>query len=146
MRLLTVVILAMAAMAGEVAGQEFYAQPDEMPTSGREVDFINACWNGLKTEMEDRLYGTEAIMVPQFKPLTAQRMGRYGGVSFADGMEYADTTFIIWTADAVGVEFPLAIRCEAPINPAAPDFSRVFLTEDPSLNPNIPPEERPPRD
>lgn len=146
------VILGLTIMAASAAtAQEFYRSEADLPTSGRDSAFLDACWEAMKSQDGSAPLSTEAIMIPEYHPLTVDRMMRYlppGGddVVFKDGMVYADTTFVVWIADSTGVTLPVAIRCEAPFDPDAPDFSKVYLTEDHSLNPNIPADERPARE
>ena len=130
----------------EGAAQEFYSSPDQLPQDGPDKLFLDACWKALRASEGLHIVGTEAVMVPQYRPLTASRMDRYQLTQLAPGMQYADTTFITVVEDAAGVTLPLAMRCEMPFDPATPDYSGVILSEDKSLNPNIPPEDRPLRD
>lgn len=148
MRHLVVAVVISAAWvgAGPAQAQQFYRNSAAIPSSGRDLDFLEACWSAIRSELDGHPIQQEAIMVPQYSPLTERRKARYGLTGPVTGMVYADTTMVVWTTDNAGVAFPLALRCEAPIDPRAPDFARIHLSEDQSLNPNIPPEARPPRE
>lgn len=143
MRIITTLLAAALLPITPAAALELLT---EEPPPGIGRDFLDACWAAMGKKFGDQPLQVEAVFKPEFKPLPDNRLARYGLSKDSGRAQYGDTSFIVWTADNAGAAFPLSIRCEGPFDPAAPDFSPVFITEDQSTNPNIPPEERPPRD